>query len=100
MMNVELDIKTDELVQEITQSVVCALEPHLKGKDTTLFTVKSLAKYLEVSEQWIYERVQFNEIPFIKIGKNLRFQKHDILSWLDEHKTPVMKPFPLKAVKK
>ena len=69
--------------------------------DDTIFTVESLAKYLSVSEQWIYERVQFKEMPYIKVGKFLRFRRSAIEKWLEEQSTPASTPLsrPLKVAK-
>lgn len=93
-MKAELNINTDELREQITQDVIKALKPLLngRGEDDTIFTVKTLAKYLEVSEKWIYERTQFNEIPLYKMGGNVRFRKREIDRWLDAQKTPAINP--------
>jgi excisionase family DNA binding protein len=103
-MKIELNIDTDELVskiaQEVTNSVVPILTKHAI-EDDTLFTVETLAKYLQVSKQWVYERVHLKEIPYIKMGKFPRFRKGEVDIWLDGMKTPAMQPLskPLKAVK-
>jgi len=76
---------------EKQKSVLCSLAKQtVESGNHPLFTVKTLAKYLNVSEQWIRERVQFNEIPYIKVGKNVRFNKADIDSWLEGLKVPQM----------
>lgn len=102
-MKAEFNIDTQELVREITGEVIRAIKPLLNGKaeDDTIFTVKTLAKYLEVSEKWIYERVQFKEIPFYKIGGHVRFSKRNITTWVEACKTPAVNPLsrPLKVVK-
>jgi excisionase family DNA binding protein len=86
----ELTLDTQELVRQITQEVIKAITPLLRkgtaGEDL-LFTVKTLAKYLAVSDQWVYERVHSREIPFIKVGKFPRFRKSDIDRWLETLKT-------------
>lgn len=91
------------IAQAMSAEVVKALKPLLNGKreEDTICTVKGLAKYLEVSDKWVYERVQFKEIPFIKVGGNVRFSKKDIDCWIDTLKTPVVNRLssPLKAVK-
>ncbi len=96
-MKVEFD--TQEIEERITQAVVCALKPLLaKGKveDDTVFDVKALAKYLSVSAKWIYERTQLKEIPYYKIGGQLRFRKSDIDKWLALYKVPAISPPPRK----
>ena len=91
-------------IDAIAQEVVKAIRPLLsKGKveENTIFTVKTLAEYLHVSDQWVYERVQLNEIPFSKIGKFPRFRKSKIDRWLDSLETPVINPLSsrLKVIK-
>lgn len=91
------------IAQAVTAEVVKALKPLVNSKreGDTVFTVKTLAKSLEVSEKWIYERVQFKEIPYFKLGGNVRFSKKDIDHWIDTQKIPAVNPLSrsLKAVK-
>lgn len=102
-MKAELNIDTQELVREITSGVIKAVMPLLNHKTeaNSFFTVKTLAQHLEVSEKWVYERVQFKEIPFYKLNGNVRFSKKDITIWMEAHKTPAINTLsrPLKAVK-
>ena len=89
-MRAELNIDTQEIIREITSEVIKAIKPLLNGKaeDDNIYTVKTLAKRLVVSEKWIYERIQFKEIPFYKIGGHLRFSKKKIDQWLLQNHTP------------
>ena len=102
-MRAEINIDTQEIIREITSEVIKAIKPLLNGKaeDDTIYTVKTLAEYIGVSSQWVYERVHLKEIPYIKMGKFPRFKKADIDKWLDSLKTPVINPLSatLKAVK-
>ncbi len=104
-MEVKINIDHKELVRDITHEVVKALKPLLKGRreDGSLFTVKSLAEYLQVSEKWVYERVHLKEIPYYKLGGNVRFYKVAVDRWLGETcKVPVApkdSARTLKAVK-
>ena len=90
----EIEIKYhQEFIKEIAQEVAKAIKPALaqkSPKDDTLFTVKSLARYLGTSTKWVYERVQLNEIPHIKMGKHVRFKKSEIDRWLDNLKVSAM----------
>ncbi len=103
-MKAELTLDTQELIRQITQEVIKAITPLLvKNKteeDDTLLTVKTLARYLGVSDQWVYERVHLHEIPFIKLGKFPRFRKSDIDRWLDTLKVPPIHspPRPWKGI--
>ena len=102
-MKAELNIDIQGLADEVAQKVIREMKPMMeaeKPQDDTLLTVKALAEYLHVSDQWVYERVQKSEIPVIKVGKFPRFKKPDIDKWLDTLKTPAMNPLsrPLKIV--
>lgn len=95
-----------EDIQQIAEAVVKMISPLLSnnGKEKSedvILTVKTLAEFLEVSEQWVYERVHLKEIPFYKVGKFPRFKKSDIDKWLDALKTPAINPLSrrLRAVK-
>ncbi len=90
-MNIEID--ESKLITDIADKVVEQLKPLLNGKtaeEDTLFSVETLAKYLDVSKQWIYERVRLNEIPHMKMGKFPRFRKSVIDKWLDKTNTPAI----------
>lgn len=84
----EINIDTQELVNGITSEVLKTLKPLLVSKQITeqLYTVETLAEYLSVSKQWVYERVKLKEIPHIKVGKFPRFKKNDINKWLEGQK--------------
>jgi excisionase family DNA binding protein len=75
----------------IAQAVVKKIRP-LLGKaadgEGSLFTVNTPVEYLQVSDQWVYERIQHHEIPYIKMGNFPRFKKSDIHRWLDTLKIP------------
>ena len=103
-MKAEVNIDTQGLVMEIAQEVVKAIRPLLSGRaedDTAVYDVDGLAEYLKVSKKWIYERVQFKEIPYVKICGHLRFKKSDITRWIDSHKIPDVNPLsrPLRVIR-
>jgi len=83
-----------ELVEQVADRVVAQLKPILTGhgdrSDDEIFDVKSLASYLKVSKKWIYERTHLKEIPYIKVGGQLRFRKRVIDKWLDAYNVPVV----------
>lgn len=103
-MKVDLNIDTEELEERVVQKVVKALRPLMKdlpSDEDTLLSVKRLAEYLQMSEKWVYERIQFNEMPYCKIGRSVRFKKSDIDEWVDTLKTPAVNPLSsaIKVVK-
>lgn len=86
-------------IERIVEKVVERLEPLLNGNTTEediIFTVETLARHLQVSKQWVYERVHLNEIPYIKMGKFPRFKKSEIDKWLDNMKTPAIQSLSRK----
>ena len=103
-MKAELQIDSKDIVNEIASRVVKELKPLLlyqKQEDELLLTVESLAEYLSVSMQWVYTRVNLNEIPHIKIGKFTRFKQSAIDKWLDSQKIPAVSQLTskLKVIK-
>ncbi len=48
-----------------------------------LLTVPQLANELGLSRQTIYQYVAARKIPFIKIGKSVRFRPGEISDWID-----------------
>jgi excisionase family DNA binding protein len=47
-------------------------------------TVAELAAWLRVKKSTIRKRVCYRRIPFIKIGRSVRFKREDIEAWLIE----------------
>ncbi len=94
-MKLELEATDIQAIaQAVTAEVAKALKPLMEGKGEadTLFDVKSLAEYLHVSPQWVYERDHLKEIPFSKIGKFPRFSKSRIDEWIKSNETPAVNP--------
>jgi excisionase family DNA binding protein len=51
------------------------------AQERSLLTPEEVARYFQVNRQWVYERTSKNEIPHLKVGKYLRFQKQEIDRW-------------------
>jgi len=49
-----------------------------------LLTVKELAEWLKVSEMDVYKMVTKRRIPFKRFGKLYRFDKEEILHWIED----------------
>ena len=86
----------------IIQGVVQELKPLLsngKEQDNVIFTVESLAEYLQVPVSDIYKKKR--SLPHFKFGKYLRFKKADIDRWLKaESVQPVNRFTPLASIKR
>jgi excisionase family DNA binding protein len=88
-----------KLVSAIVDDVVTRLKPILTGLQTKpsqmddLMGVAELGKYLGgVSRDWIYQRTAGNEIPFVKVGRMVKFYRLDIDRWLAKQSTPAVIP--------
>ncbi len=57
---------------------------NIKDKTQHLLNVDELAARLNVPKGWIYERTSRGDIPFIKVGKYVRFEWNAILDWLKD----------------
>ena len=53
-----------------------------------IYTVPEVARYLKMSPSKVYNLVQTNEIPHLKIGRNVRIKQSDLDRWLDEQTRP------------
>ena len=45
-----------------------------------IWTVEDLAAFLKVKPSWVYEHT--SEIPHIRVGRYLRFERSAVLEWL------------------
>jgi len=51
-----------------------------------LLTIKEASEYLGISVKGLYHMVERRQIPFVKTGKRLRFDKIDLDNWIEKHK--------------
>jgi excisionase family DNA binding protein len=57
------------------------------GSRDTLLTVKEVAEILRVPVSWVYEHTRdrsVDQLPYIKIGKYVRFRLPDIEKYLEQ----------------
>ena len=62
-------------------------EPFFQNKisgGSSLLTVKELAEWLNTPIKTIYKWVSERKIPYLKLGKLLRFDRAIIQAWLSE----------------
>ena len=55
--------------------------------ESNMLDIKQLSKFLNVSISLIRKLIRGNEIPYIKIGTKLLFQKNEINKWLLNHQS-------------
>ena len=56
------------------------------GNGQEFLTIEELASLLRVPKGWIYARTRErspNTIPYLKVGKYLRFRLSEVQGWLD-----------------
>jgi excisionase family DNA binding protein len=51
-----------------------------------MLNVHELSKELGISESGIYQWISQRKIPFVKIGRTVRFDPEEISKWLSEKK--------------
>ena len=56
-----------------------------------LLTRKELAKLLKISEKTIDRLREGRKIPFCKVGRSIRFNKKDVLEYLEQNKAGSIK---------
>ena len=74
----------------VTHEVQTALEPETDLGDDALLTVHDTARLLKVSVTWVYEHVRpdtEDRLPFVKLGKYLRFDRRDLQTYIDTKRT-------------
>ncbi|MGI6381282.1 MAG: helix-turn-helix domain-containing protein [Anaerolineae bacterium] len=55
-----------------------------------LWNVQQVAAYLQVKESTVYSWAQQGQIPAHKDGRNWRFDRAELETWLSEHSQPVV----------
>lgn len=53
--------------------------------DERLLTKQEIANFLNVSIKMIDRKVFMDEIPYLKIGRLVRFSKKKVLAWAEEN---------------
>jgi excisionase family DNA binding protein len=90
-MKIELTLP-DDIVKALSKEICLELGAFQAGSkqkpEDTIFDVEGLAKYLLVSNQWVYDRVIAKGIPYFKVGRYNRFKKSAIDKWIDGQSVP------------
>jgi excisionase family DNA binding protein len=56
----------------------------------TLIDIDMVASHLGVSVRHIRRLIDERRIPFVKVGKFVRFDVDEVAQWVDEHRTDVL----------
>jgi len=57
-----------------------------REKQSQYLTVEELCQLLKLKKSYIYDLTYRKKIPFIKIGRHLRFDLEEIQKWLENNK--------------
>jgi excisionase family DNA binding protein len=49
-----------------------------------ILTIPEVARYLKMSKSKIYSLVSREEIPHLKIGRNVRIRSKDLQAWMEK----------------
>lgn len=49
-----------------------------------ILTIPEVARYLKMSKSKIYSLVAREEIPHLKIGRNVRIRRKDLQAWIEK----------------
>ena len=55
---------------------------HEQIKQYDLMTVKETAQYLGVAEKTLYTKIGLRQIPFLKVGRLVKFDRQALNEWL------------------
>lgn len=78
-MLIELD---DKDIERVANKVLEVLKGQLLNSHPALLSPEELAAHLNIPKSWIYDRTRDNTMPYVKIGKYVRFSLPDVLNWL------------------
>jgi excisionase family DNA binding protein len=80
-LNMHVEQKKSEPMEEMTSR-------------ERLLTIREAAQYLAVSVSTLYGWVWQRRIPFVKIGRALRFDLHDLAAFIEANKQTPRKAVP------
>lgn len=75
----------------MTSAALNILSHPSKNKTYELMDIKEACVFLNLKESRLRSMVFKKEIPFLKIGATIRFNKGDLLVWLDQQKVEVLR---------
>ncbi len=63
------------------------MDPSFRQLEDPILTIPEVARYLKMSKSKIYRLLSKNEIPHIKIGRNVRIRQADLRIWVEKQTT-------------
>ena len=56
-----------------------------------LIGIREMARKLDVPVSWLYSRSRTREIPFLKVGKYVKFDESEVMEWVRKQNESNMK---------
>lgn len=89
-------IEPDQFLESVRQIVRTEVRSEFQQlpkstSDKKYLSVTELSQFIDQSTQTIYNGTSKNEIPHLKRGGKLLFDRQEIIKWLEEGKRPVRK---------
>ena len=56
-------------------------------RDMKVLTVREAADLLKVKPQWVYRMLRGGDLPFIRLGRQIRIDEDSLEEWLAEHRS-------------
>ncbi|MGE3062816.1 MAG: helix-turn-helix domain-containing protein [bacterium] len=67
----------------------------MQNKKTGYLTIEELAELLSVNKKTIYKMVKEGSVPFIKVGKQYRFDSQEVIDSMKKGKAPILERMKL-----
>lgn len=64
--------------------------PYTDPSSDKVFTIPEVAAYLKISKSKIYYLISREEIPHLKLGRNVRIRESDLQKWLDRQAKTIL----------
>ena len=84
----KLFLQTNNLLEPLPTTLKCGNSGLSEKFFERLLTKKQLADLLEISTSYIDKLMALGEIPYLKIGKAVRFRQTEVLAWLQRRRKP------------
>lgn len=76
-------------VSELVDQLVAAMQAAAKQPEP-LWTVKEAAAYLQIPVKEMKNRVTRRSVPFLRIGRSIRFDSAKLRAWANSHTVPTL----------
>ena len=67
----------------LIDNLTMVVERHDLGSFPSLLTIEEVAEILRLSKTSVYRLVERRELPFCRVGRNLRFTRKDLEAYLE-----------------